>query len=153
MLFSKRQGKQTPTVYITYTLTLSQHCLPCVYQAVVGCRQIPAPEEWPYQRARSSQAAVEHFIQPVPALDLSQELFRKTPEWSANNTNCSEGQMPSWEKGQMQQRDKNRVCTGGYLQVSAASEFIRTKSPASCKCKISSEQQRLNLTETHSRGW
>lgn len=25
---------------------------------------------------------------------------RKTLEWSAHNTNCSEGQMPSWEKGQ-----------------------------------------------------
>lgn len=109
-------------------------------------------EEYPYQRAISSWAALEHFIHPAPALALSQELLRKAPEWTASKMNCSEGQMPFWEKGQCTRKTNVRYALEVTLPSNelycAASEFIRTKSPASPKGKKPPEQQHLIITDT-----
>lgn len=143
-----------PTLHIIYRLTVSKHEFTMCVASSRWMQANPCPSLRNSRiRVKSSQAASEHFTHPVPALDLSQELFRKTPERSANNTNCSEGQMPSWEKAQCTRKTKTRYAPDVTYRCllrkdCAAAEFIRTKSPVSHKGKRPSEQQRLKLTDT-----
>lgn len=149
MLFSKRQGKQMSRVYIIYRLTLSKHCLPRAYQAVDGCRQIPA-SLWgmPVSESKKEPGCLRTFHTPCSCPGS----FPRTPEKHLSEVHTRpialKDKCPPGKRDNALERQKPVGTKVTYrcllCKDCAASEFIRTKSPVGCKGKRPAEQQHLD---------